>query len=76
MLVEQKNSLTVMDRCDACGAQAFVLVRGITGELMFCSHDYNKIINNPAGHEKIMGFMLEILDERDRLIENRLKGDD
>ena len=24
--------------------------------------------------EKMMGFMLEIVDERDRLIENRLKG--
>ena len=68
--------MTALDRCDSagCGAQAYIMARGISGELYFCSHHYNKIMENPKGYEKMMGFMLEIVDERDRLIENRLKG--
>jgi len=36
--------LTKADRCDVggCPAQAFVLVKFLTGELMFCGHHYNK----------------------------------
>ena len=30
--------LNVIDRCDVCGSQAFVLVKLITGEVMFCGH--------------------------------------
>jgi hypothetical protein len=73
---KEKQTLTVMDRCDSCGAQAYVMVKGITGELLFCSHHYNKIMDNPIGYEKMMGFVLEVLDERDRLVENRLKEGD
>jgi hypothetical protein len=32
------SSLTTSDRCDRCGAQAYVRVRLITGELHFCAH--------------------------------------
>jgi hypothetical protein len=70
---QQEQTLTALDRCDSCGAQAYVMVKGITGELLFCSHHYNKIMDNPISYEKMMGFVLEVLDERDRLIENRLK---
>lgn len=73
---KQQWKLTANDRCDSCGAQAYVEVKGITGELLFCNHHYNKIVDNPKGYEKMMGFMLEISDERDRLIENRLQGED
>jgi len=73
---DQKKHLTASDRCDKCGAQAFVLVRGMAGELLFCSHDYNEIVNNPIAYENIMDFMVEIQDERDKLIQNRLQGDD
>jgi hypothetical protein len=73
---KQEQVLTAMDRCDSCGAQAYVQVKGITGELLFCSHHYNKIMDNPIGYEKMMGFVLEVLDERDRLVENRLKEGD
>jgi hypothetical protein len=73
---EEKQTLNAMDRCDSCGAQAYVQVKGITGELLFCSHHYNKIMDNPVSYEKMMGFVLEVLDERDRLIENRLKEGD
>jgi len=70
---QQEQTLTALDRCDSCNAQAYVMVKGITGELLFCSHHYNKIMDNPISYEKMMGFVLEVLDERDRLIENRLK---
>ena len=62
------------DRCDSCSAEALVRVKGVAGELYFCGHHYNKIIDNPTGYEKMMAFMYEILDERDKLIENRAKG--
>lgn len=30
--------LTATDRCDACGAQAYVRATLATGELLFCAH--------------------------------------
>ena len=36
--VESRTPLTAADRCDRCGAQAYVRVRLITGELHFCAH--------------------------------------
>jgi hypothetical protein len=35
------RSLTAADRCDACGAQAYIRVGLSTGELLFCSHHGN-----------------------------------
>ena len=67
-------TLKAIDRCDQCSAQAYVMVRGITGELMFCGHHYEKIMNDKEGYNKMMGFMLEIVDEREKLIENKLIG--
>ena len=66
--------LNALDRCDSCSAQAYVMVKGSTGELLFCGHHYDKIMNNPDAYTKMMAFMLEIVDERDKLIENRLVG--
>lgn len=68
--------LTSVDRCDSCPAQALVYVKGLGGELMFCGHHYNKIIDDPIGYKKMMDFMYEIIDEREKLVENRLKGKD
>lgn len=73
---EIKWELTALDRCDSCAAQAYVRIKGSTGELLFCGHHYEKIMNNPDAYTKMMGFMLEILDERERLVENRSKGKD
>ena len=67
--------LTALDRCDRCQAQAYVMVKGVQGELMFCSHHYNKIMNNDEGYENMMNFAFEVVDERDRLIENKNTGD-
>jgi hypothetical protein len=71
MVETQEWVLTTADRCDSCGSQAYVQVKGISGELMFCGHHYNK-----AGGDKLSSFAFEVIDERDRLIENRLQGND
>ena len=68
--------LTANDRCDSCDAQAYVQVTGVTGDLMFCNHHYNKIMDSTTGYEKMMNFAYNILDERERLVENRLIGSD
>lgn len=63
-------TLTANDRCDACPSQAYVHVKGVSGELFFCGHHYNK-----ADKDKLEQFAFEIIDEREQLIENRLKGE-
>lgn len=30
--------LTALDRCDSCGAQAYIQVTMASGELLFCAH--------------------------------------
>jgi hypothetical protein len=67
--------LKATDRCDSCAAEALVKVTGLTGDLMFCGHHYNKIMDNSEGYKKMMAFALTVVDERDKLIENRAKGD-
>ena len=38
----RQESLTALDRCDGCGAQAYVKVSlNAGGELLFCLHDAN-----------------------------------
>jgi hypothetical protein len=64
------------DRCDSCAAEALVKVTGLTGDLMFCGHHYNKIMDNAQGYKKMMEFALTVIDERDKLIENKAKGKD
>jgi hypothetical protein len=55
------------DRCDSCGAQAYVEVTGNTGNLLFCAHHYNSIMNNSDGYIKMMTFANKVLDEREKL---------
>ena len=69
-------TLKATDRCDSCAAEALVQVSGIEGILMFCGHHYNKIMNNPDGYKKMMSFAITILDERDKLIQNKIKDED
>lgn len=52
------RQLKVADRCDRCGSQAFVLVKGIAGELMFCGHHYTK------NQEALGKYAYEVIDER------------
>jgi hypothetical protein len=68
MITEEKaRTLNALDRCDKCGAQAYVWIKGDSGELLFCSHHYNKIVDNVVGYEKLMGFMKQIVDNRELL---------
>ena len=71
---KQEWKLKAVDRCDKCNAQAYVMIKGSTGELLFCSHHYEKIMNNPDSYTKMMSFMLEIIDEREKLVKNKPIG--
>ena len=39
---EDVTELTAADRCDECGAQAYIRVELATGELLFCGHHGNE----------------------------------
>jgi hypothetical protein len=57
-------ALTAADRCDRCGAQAFVRARlHAGGELLFCLHHSRK-------HLPALRDLAEIDDESDRLTES------
>jgi hypothetical protein len=60
---EVKYLLTTLDRCDRCSAQAWVLIKGLNGQLYFCSHHYEKHEN------KLNEWAYEVIDERARLTE-------
>jgi hypothetical protein len=66
--VEKEYMLKAIDRCDSCNSEALVLVKGFSGELMFCGHHYAK-------HEKALEkFAYETIDEREKLVQNKLIG--
>lgn len=67
---EKEYILGPLNRCDSCSAEALVLVKGVSGELMFCGHHYAK---NEAA---LIKFAYEIVDERAKLIQNKLKDED
>lgn len=64
-MIKEKKSLSYVlnnsDRCDSCSAQAYVLIKGVSGELMFCAHHFIK------NEDKLREFAYEIVDERSRL---------
>ena len=56
--------LTAGDRCDRCGAQAYLRVRMPSGgELLFCAH------HGQAHEAKLREMSFDIQDERGRLVE-------
>ena len=58
--------LTELDRCDRCSAQAYVRATGVSGELYFCGHHF-------AGMEESLSkWAFEIIDERNKLVQNKL----
>lgn len=68
----KERVLTLNDRCDAkaCGAAALVKVSGVSGELLFCGHHYNKVEHS----DNMKKFAFDIVDERWAMQgENRLK---
>lgn len=58
---KEEIELKVSDRCDACPAQAFVYLKGITGELYFCGHHYAK------NEKKLKSWAFKIIDARDTI---------
>jgi ribosomal protein L37E len=57
--MEKTQQLKTTDRCDRCGAQAWVFVQGVVGELYFCSHHFAK-------HEEMLyNWAYDIVDERE-----------
>jgi len=67
-VVQKEWVLKATDRCDSCPSEALVKVTGISGDLMFCGHHYNKIMNNAIGYKKMMSFALTLIDEREKLV--------
>jgi len=58
------HQLSALDRCDSCGAQAYVRVTMTTGQLFFCAHHGTQF------KEKLSATALEWHDESARLLEN------
>jgi hypothetical protein len=62
--VAPRTPLTAMDRCDRCGAQAYLrveLTRG--GELLFCAHHARE------HSDRLREVAVEIHDETGKLVE-------
>lgn len=55
--------LTAFDRCDSCGAQAYVRVTLASGELLFCAH------HGAEFKEKLFPQAIEWHDESSRLLD-------
>lgn len=55
--------LTALDRCDYCGAQAYVKATLASGELLFCAHHATEF------KQKLEPVALEWHDESSRLFE-------
>jgi hypothetical protein len=56
------HQLTASDRCDSCGAQAYIRVAIGSSELLFCAHHGKKY------QEKLATVASEWHDESDRLL--------
>ena len=75
-LVEQVDNRWTLDashRCDSCGAQAYVQTLGVTGDLLFCAHHYEGILNNEKAQEAMTQFAYQIIDEREHLQEELVR---
>lgn len=70
-LTTTEKVLNANDRCDSCGAQAYVKVSGVSGELTFCSHHYTKIEKNEQAYDALKNFAFDIIDERDQISDKR-----
>lgn len=58
---EVVRQLTIQDRCDRCQSQAWVIVKGLEGELFFCGHHFTK------HEEALYNWAYEIVDEREHI---------
>lgn len=60
-------ALTALDRCDQCGAQAYIRVGVGSSELLFCAHHGHKY------QEKLSGIASSWHDESARLSEQNAR---
>ena len=67
--IDKKWTLSALDRCDACGSQAYVQALGTSGDLLFCAHHYQDILSNEKAQEAMTKFAYQIIDEREQLSE-------
>ena len=63
--LENAYQLSAADRCDSCGAQAYIRVTLNSGDLLFCAHHGN------AFKDKLFPTALNWHDESARLLEDR-----
>jgi hypothetical protein len=59
------TQLTASDRCDSCGAQAYIRVVVTSGELLFCNHHGKK------NQEKLSVIAKSWHDESTKLLEDQ-----
>jgi predicted nucleic acid-binding Zn ribbon protein len=59
------HQLTAADRCDSCGAQAYIRATMSSGELYFCAH------HGAEFKEKLAATAIEWHDESSRLYESK-----
>jgi len=61
--LQPTEPLTALDRCDRCGAQAYVrVVLASGGSLMFCNHHFR------AHEDSLRPVAADVQDESDRLV--------
>jgi hypothetical protein len=63
--LDSAPQLTALDRCDSCGAQAYVRVTMSTGDLYFCAH------HGAQFKDKLSASALEWHDESYRLLDKQ-----
>ena len=59
------HQLTAADRCDSCGAQAYIRATMASGELFFCAH------HGAEFKDKLAATAIEWHDESSRLRESK-----
>ena len=59
-------TLTALDRCDSCGAQAYIRVMIGESELLFCAH------HGRRHQEKLTAVATDWHDESSRLLEDTI----
>jgi hypothetical protein len=67
--IDSKWTLNASDRCDSCGSQAYVQALGTAGDLLFCAHHYQGILDNEKAQKAMTQFAYQIIDERGQLEE-------
>ncbi|NII39958.1 hypothetical protein E9228_000577 [Curtobacterium flaccumfaciens] len=63
--LSNNHQLTAADRCDSCGAQAYIRATMASGELLFCAH------HGAEFKDKLAATALEWHDESSRLRESK-----